>query len=167
MGTSGGYYQKYWDAFESREKIQGGFIWDWVDQSMLTYVDPDAFPAQTALGWKSGTIVSQDENQTRIKPGSGPECLASKGVSGESGDYALSGSAYAETTPEVLNFNSSFTIEAWVNPADTGRSPRTVVAKGDNQYKLQTVNGTIQFNTMREAVTGRDCLIRYISMTKP
>lgn len=147
MGTSGGYYQKYWDAFESRENIQGGFIWDWVDQSMLTYVDPEAFPAQPSLGWKSGTIVSQDQNQTKIKPGGGPDCLASKGVSGESGDYALSGSAYAEVTPEILNFNGSFTIEAWVNPKDTSRSSRTIVAKGDNQYKLQTVNGTVQFNT--------------------
>jgi len=33
MGNSGGNLKDYWDLFESHEELQGGFIWDWVDQT--------------------------------------------------------------------------------------------------------------------------------------
>ncbi len=33
MGNSVGGLQDYWDLFESNPKLQGGCIWDWVDQS--------------------------------------------------------------------------------------------------------------------------------------
>jgi beta-galactosidase len=32
MGNSTGNLQDYWDAIESHDQLQGGFIWDWVDQ---------------------------------------------------------------------------------------------------------------------------------------
>jgi beta-galactosidase len=32
MGNSGGNFQDYWDVFESHDHLQGGFIWDWIDQ---------------------------------------------------------------------------------------------------------------------------------------
>ncbi|MBN2264943.1 MAG: DUF4981 domain-containing protein, partial [Candidatus Aminicenantes bacterium] len=32
MGNSTGNLQDYWDAIESHPQLQGGFIWDWVDQ---------------------------------------------------------------------------------------------------------------------------------------
>lgn len=34
MGNSTGNLQKYWDAFRSAPNLQGGFIWDWVDQAV-------------------------------------------------------------------------------------------------------------------------------------
>ncbi len=33
MGNSLGNFQEYWDAFEKYDALQGGFIWDWVDQT--------------------------------------------------------------------------------------------------------------------------------------
>ena len=36
MGNSVGNLQDYWDLIEKYEVLQGGFIWDWVDQGMLT-----------------------------------------------------------------------------------------------------------------------------------
>ena len=36
MGNSLGNFKDYWDAIESEENLQGGFIWDWVDQGLLT-----------------------------------------------------------------------------------------------------------------------------------
>ncbi|MFO7999937.1 MAG: glycoside hydrolase family 2 TIM barrel-domain containing protein, partial [Marinilabilia sp.] len=36
MGNSVGNFQDYWDVIESHEVMQGGFIWDWVDQGLLT-----------------------------------------------------------------------------------------------------------------------------------
>jgi len=34
MGNSDGDFQQYWEVFESNPRIQGGFIWDWVDQGI-------------------------------------------------------------------------------------------------------------------------------------
>ncbi|WXF84541.1 glycoside hydrolase family 2 TIM barrel-domain containing protein [Xanthomonas translucens pv. undulosa] len=35
MGNSLGDLKAYWDAIYAHDRLQGGFIWDWVDQSML------------------------------------------------------------------------------------------------------------------------------------
>ncbi len=35
MGNSTGNLQDYWDVIEKYPKLQGGFVWDWVDQGML------------------------------------------------------------------------------------------------------------------------------------
>ncbi len=35
MGNSVGNLQDYWDYFEKHRALQGGFIWDWVDQGLL------------------------------------------------------------------------------------------------------------------------------------
>ncbi|HEX8301495.1 glycoside hydrolase family 2 TIM barrel-domain containing protein [Sphingomonas sp.] len=38
QGNSGGNFKEYWDAIYAHpEKLQGGFVWDWVDQSMYRY----------------------------------------------------------------------------------------------------------------------------------
>jgi beta-galactosidase len=34
MGNSTGNLQDYWDLIEAHDQLQGGFIWDWVDQGM-------------------------------------------------------------------------------------------------------------------------------------
>ncbi len=36
MGNSVGNLQDYWDVIEKYPSLQGGFIWDWVDQGILT-----------------------------------------------------------------------------------------------------------------------------------
>ena len=36
MGNSLGNFQDYWDVIETYPTMQGGFIWDWVDQGILT-----------------------------------------------------------------------------------------------------------------------------------
>ncbi len=36
MGNSTGNFQDYWDAIEKYDMLQGGCIWDWVDQGLLT-----------------------------------------------------------------------------------------------------------------------------------
>lgn len=35
MGNSSGNFQEYFDIIDSSPKMQGGFIWDWVDQGLL------------------------------------------------------------------------------------------------------------------------------------
>ena len=36
MGNSNGNFQEYWDIIDSSKHMQGGFIWDWVDQGLRT-----------------------------------------------------------------------------------------------------------------------------------
>lgn len=39
MGNSLGGFKEYWDLFEKYDKLQGGFIWDYQDQGLLTEKD--------------------------------------------------------------------------------------------------------------------------------
>ncbi len=39
MGNSTGNLKEYWDAIESHHGLQGGFIWDWIDQGLLKVDD--------------------------------------------------------------------------------------------------------------------------------
>ncbi len=43
MGNSVGNLQDYWDAIYAHKKLQGGFIWDWVDQG-LAAIDENGTP---------------------------------------------------------------------------------------------------------------------------
>lgn len=36
MGNSLGNFQEYWDAIETHPKLQGGFVWEWIDQTIDT-----------------------------------------------------------------------------------------------------------------------------------
>ncbi len=48
MGNSNGNFQDYWDIIEANYHLQGGFIWDWVDQGLA------AFTAEGKKFWKYG-----------------------------------------------------------------------------------------------------------------
>jgi beta-galactosidase len=39
MGNSVGNLQDYWDVIDAHSQLQGGFIWDWVDQGLLEHTD--------------------------------------------------------------------------------------------------------------------------------
>ncbi|MGO2507433.1 MAG: beta-galactosidase [Vibrio hibernica] len=39
MGNSLGSFHEYWDAFREHPRLQGGFIWDWVDQGLSQWDD--------------------------------------------------------------------------------------------------------------------------------
>ncbi|MGE5198757.1 MAG: glycoside hydrolase family 2 TIM barrel-domain containing protein, partial [Rhodospirillaceae bacterium] len=38
MGNSTGNFREYWDLFYNNPQLQGGFIWDWVDQGIRTRI---------------------------------------------------------------------------------------------------------------------------------
>jgi beta-galactosidase len=61
MGNSNGNFQEYWDIIMSNKKMQGGFIWDWVDQGMkTTTTDGRTFWAYG--GDLGGYALQNDEN---------------------------------------------------------------------------------------------------------
>lgn len=49
MGNSLGGFAKYWQAFRAFPRLQGGFVWDWVDQSLTRY-DQNGQPWQAYGG---------------------------------------------------------------------------------------------------------------------
>ena len=61
MGNSTGNLQDYWDAIESHDQLQGGFIWDWVDQGYAAESDKGE-PYWTFGGDYGPPDVPSDQN---------------------------------------------------------------------------------------------------------
>ncbi len=59
MGNSSGNFFKYWDLAEKYPSFQGGFIWDFVDQS-LWHTDPKTGKRFLAYGGDFGDIPNDD-----------------------------------------------------------------------------------------------------------
>jgi beta-galactosidase len=60
MGNSNGNFQEYWDIIRSSPHMQGGFIWDWVDQGLLA--DDHGTPYFAYGGDLGGFQRQNDEN---------------------------------------------------------------------------------------------------------
>ena len=56
MGNSVGNLKEYWDAIEAYPGLQGGFIWDWVDQGLMK-TDADGRP-YWAYGGDFGDVIN-------------------------------------------------------------------------------------------------------------
>ncbi len=61
MGNSVGNLQDYWDVIEKYEVLQGGFIWDWVDQGLLTKND-EGTPFYAFGGDFGASDLQNDDN---------------------------------------------------------------------------------------------------------
>ena len=48
MGNSNGSLADYWEAIETHQGLQGGFIWDWIDQGL------EAFSPEGTKYWQYG-----------------------------------------------------------------------------------------------------------------
>ncbi|ALW85310.1 beta-galactosidase [Hymenobacter sedentarius] len=60
MGNSNGNFQEYWDLIRSKPHLQGGFIWDWVDQGLQA--DDHGLPYFAYGGDLGGYNRQNDEN---------------------------------------------------------------------------------------------------------
>ncbi|CCN49915.1 Beta-galactosidase [Vibrio nigripulchritudo MADA3029] len=60
MGNSLGNFHKYWEAFRAYPRLQGGFIWDWVDQG-ITKLDGKGQPY-----WAYGGDFGDDINDRQF-----------------------------------------------------------------------------------------------------
>ncbi|MFD2825350.1 glycoside hydrolase family 2 TIM barrel-domain containing protein [Leeuwenhoekiella polynyae] len=60
MGNSTGNFTEYWDIIRSSDQMQGGFIWDWVDQGIKTQDDMGTYWAYG--GDLGGLDFQNDEN---------------------------------------------------------------------------------------------------------
>jgi beta-galactosidase len=60
MGNSLGNLEDYWQVIRAHKKLQGGFVWDWVDQSV------DARDAQGRRYWASGFDVNPTHGDNSV-----------------------------------------------------------------------------------------------------
>jgi beta-galactosidase len=126
MGNSLGNFQDYWVAIEQHKHLQGGSIWDWVDQGIRKKPDP----VTTIQDSKSGltAVVNGDIED-------GPD-----------GSKSIRGYLIVEDTPALDITGKALTLAAWVKPAPDSPSPhQPIIAKGDQQYSLKINNNQLQF----------------------
>lgn len=119
MGNGVGNFKEYWDIFRTYENAQGGFIWDWIDQSIATpirnttvyYVkNPDGTTSQV-----SGSLV--------------------EGRNAD--DQALDGKVFIPAG-DSLNANSEeLTLAAWVKLDGMTGADQAIISKGDSGYNLK------------------------------
>jgi beta-galactosidase len=116
MGNGSGDFWSYWNQIYSKPYLQGGFIWDWVDQGLRHPIPPrwelkdrSAHSLEVSV-WRGELIEGMLGGPVRL--------------------------------PEVsyLDITGPFTLEAAVKPEASG-GHSCLVSKGDTQWALQVVQG--------------------------
>ncbi|WP_405469306.1 glycoside hydrolase family 2 TIM barrel-domain containing protein [Streptomyces canus] len=123
MGNSNGNFKKYWDIVRRYPVLQGGWIWDFVDQSLSEPVPVRQLLTESGPGALKGEVLPASARFDR-----------DKGVSG----------ATVFARDKSLDLTGSLTLEAWVTPKVTGYH-QPLIAKGDTQYALKQSGKTLEF----------------------
>ncbi|MEU0026293.1 glycoside hydrolase family 2 TIM barrel-domain containing protein [Streptomyces sp. NPDC006335] len=123
MGNSNGNFKKYWDIIRRYPVLQGGWIWDFVDQSLTEPVPVRQLLTESGPGALKGEVLPASARFDR-----------DKGVSG----------ATVFARDARLDLTGSLTLEAWVTPKVTGYH-QPIIAKGDTQYALKQSGRTLEF----------------------
>jgi beta-galactosidase len=127
MGNAMGSFTEYWDEFRTYPNAQGGFIWDFVDQSiwMPTAGVPEVYTTDGISGVE-GSITGALET-------------------GRGGTQAVKGTVTYPVDSKLNAASDKITIETWVNPAPTGSTHGDIVSKGDNGLTLKGGSEQIEF----------------------
>ncbi|MFJ9008045.1 glycoside hydrolase family 2 TIM barrel-domain containing protein [Streptomyces canus] len=123
MGNSNGNFKKYWDIVRRYPVLQGGWIWDFVDQSLSEPVPVRQLLTESGPGALKGEVLPASARFDR-----------DKGVSG--------GTVFARD--KGLDLTGSLTLEAWFTPKVTGNH-QPIIAKGDTHYALKQSGRTLEF----------------------
>jgi beta-galactosidase len=133
MGNSNGNLWKYWKPIYESKHLQGGFIWDWVDQALRKKLPP-----RLLVKDKSGHDL--DGCFTPLES-AGPD--AGKGsTSPPSEETKLAG--IASFVSPALDLGGPLSVEVTVKPlgpADHG----PFLAKGDTQYAIKQTGNRAEF----------------------
>ncbi|AWT47869.1 MULTISPECIES: glycoside hydrolase family 2 TIM barrel-domain containing protein [Streptomyces] len=123
MGNSNGNFKKYWDLIRRHDVLQGGWIWDFVDQSLNWPTPPRTLLTETGPLRLRGELLNP-----------AGMCDPAKGLSG----------ATVFARDPGLDLTGSLTLEAWITPHVTGYH-QPILAKGDTQYALKQTDRTLEF----------------------
>ena len=130
MGNALGNFKEYWDVFRKYPNAQGGFIWDWIDQSMTTKVEDVV------------TYYVNDPNTgNRVKfDGSFEE--GRNGTKASVGAYVATGSGSM-----AANSDKGLTLDVWLKPGEYfSNSQQTFIGRSDSGYNIKiNSNGVLEF----------------------
>lgn len=127
MGNALGHFDEYWEVIHDNPRLQGGFIWDWMDQGVL-------FDLVT-------TFDHSSYEQEAVFMGR-PEIVS--GVNGKA--VAFSGlDDFIELTPDPdLDIRGSFTLETWIYPRGFVNR-NNIMGKGYAMDVSQISSDTLEF----------------------
>ncbi len=120
MGNSVGNLQDYWDAIETHDHLQGGFIWDWVDQGIRKDVPTARKVKDQQNAELAAMVLGQVDHQ--------------HGVTG----------AVVVPDDQSLQLTETLTLEAVIF-GNRASSYCPLISKGDHQYLLRLDGGGINF----------------------
>jgi beta-galactosidase len=126
QGNSLGNFREFWDVVRKYPAVQGGFIWDWVDQQLRQplRIVPDS-SGRDIMAWVTGLPTTVD--------GHSGKALSLSGLD----DFV---EVYRD--PVFDEVSTGLTLDAWVKPAKPWTGDFTVIAKGDHQYALKMKSET-------------------------
>lgn len=131
-GNTLGSTDEFWKYIRMHDNIMGGFIWDWVDQSIAT-------PIPYSEKYKVYADLSKNNFIGDI---TGDVAEDSSSITGKSltGRTVIS-TAYNKNTALItsaLSGNNPFTFELWVNQVGTSQGFNSLITKGDSQAALRS-----------------------------
>lgn len=131
MGNALGNFKEYWEIFRNYPNAQGGFIWDWIDQSVSTKIE--------------NTIVYKitDPNTRKETTFEGSVAEGQNNTKAIKGAYVAADSAALAT-----NSTTGITLDVWVKPAENfTKSAQAFISRGDSAgYNLQiNKDGNFEF----------------------
>jgi beta-galactosidase len=131
MGNALGHFDEYWEIIYSHPRLQGGFIWDWMDQGVLfdlvTTPDKSGYGHQAVLMGRP-SIVQGHEGE-------------------ESNAVAFSGlDNFIEITPTpVQDIKNQITLETWIYPRGFVNH-NNIIGKGNAIDLAQVSSGMVEFS---------------------
>jgi len=129
MGNSMGHFDEYWELFREFPNLQGGFIWDWVDQGL--WVDLYTTPDQSKYG-NDGYLMGRP----KLIDGKFGQALQLSGLD----DYV---EMYRHPSLDITG--NELTLELWVYPRNWENS-NPLLTKGETAYGIQqTAQDTLEF----------------------
>ncbi|MBE1493357.1 beta-galactosidase [Amycolatopsis lexingtonensis] len=122
MGNSTGNFKEFWDVIRAHPVLQGGFIWDFVDQG---------------LSWPTP--------KRKLLTETGPAALTAELAPAATFDagHGLAGAAVFPPA-RSLDLTGSLTLEAWVTAAAVG-GHQPIIAKGDHQFAVKQSESNLEF----------------------
>jgi beta-galactosidase len=122
MGNSTGNFKEFWDVIRAHPVLQGGFIWDFVDQGLY---------------WPTP--------KRKLLTETGPAALTAELAPAATFDagHGLAGAAIFPSA-RSLDLTGSLTLEAWVTSGAVG-GHQPIIAKGDHQFSLKQSENNLEF----------------------
>jgi beta-galactosidase len=135
MGNSLGLMKQFWEIISQYDQLQGGFVWDWVNQRLNRdlVVTPDATKHNNDGALHGNPILVTEEGEIRKEQLSDGEAVTGTGL-------ALSGlddwvELYRHPNLDITD--PPLTLEATVKPQEPWTGSDPYLTKGDKQYALK------------------------------